>query len=87
MNTTSCIMESNELPGKTPLRQLREAAGLTRPQVRDRIGVSERMQADWENGTSIPSTEKMLSLAKLYGVSFKTIYKCFGFDVSDVPDD
>ena len=33
--------------------------GLTRPQVKQHIGVSERMQADWESGKSMPTVENV----------------------------
>ena len=81
-------MENNELVvGESKsLRQMREERRLTRPQVRDAIGVSERMQADWENGKSIPDSANMLALARFYGVGLKKIYEACGLDVSGIPD-
>lgn len=72
---------------KTPLRVLREEAGLTRPQVKQYIGVSERRQADWESGKAMPSCENAAAMARLYGVSLKTMFKFLGIDVSRIPDD
>ncbi|MEG3439898.1 helix-turn-helix transcriptional regulator [Pannus brasiliensis CCIBt3594] len=72
---------------KSPLRQLRERLGLTRPQVKQVIGVSERRQADWEDGSALPSMENAAQLARLYSVSLKTIYQAVGIDVSGIPDD
>lgn len=72
---------------KTLIRTLREQKGLTRPQVRDTIGVSERRQADWENGSAKPDLENLAALARFYGVSLKTILEGLGIDVSGIPDD
>lgn len=72
---------------KSPLRKLREGLGLTRPQVKQVINVSERRQADWEDGKAIPSMENAASLARLYKVSLKALYKAVGIDTSGIPDD
>ena len=72
---------------KSPLRQIRESLGLTRPQVKQFIGVSERTQADWESGKFAPSMENAASLARLYKVSLKTLYKAVGIDITGIPDD
>ncbi|MEG3863281.1 helix-turn-helix domain-containing protein [Microcoleus sp. herbarium12] len=72
---------------KSPLRLLRERAGLTRPQVKQHIGVSERMQADWESGKSMPTVENVAALANLYQVSLKTMFELLGLDVTKIPDD
>lgn len=72
---------------KLPLRILREQAQLTRPQVRQLIGVSERRQADWENGEAMPSAENLVALARLYKVSLKRLCTMMGIDVAGVPDD
>ena len=88
MKQTSCTVEEN-LPEKekSPLRLLREQAGLTRPQVKQHIGVSERMQADWESGKSMPTVENVAALANLYQVSLKTMFELLGLDVTKIPDD
>ncbi|HLP89250.1 MAG TPA: helix-turn-helix transcriptional regulator [Nostocaceae cyanobacterium] len=69
------------------MRQLREQAGSTRPQVRDTIRVSERRQADWETGQAMPNAENIAALCRLYKVPLKTMFKSLGVDVSDIPDD
>lgn len=81
------IEEENQKQDKSPLRLLREQAQLTRPQVKQFIGVSERRQADWEAGLAMPSAENIASLARLYQVSLKTMYGTIGIDVSGIPDD
>lgn len=88
MKQASCIMEENsQEKEKSPLRLLREQAGLTRPQVKQHIGVSERMQADWESGKSMPTVENVAALANLYQVSLKTMFELLGLDVTKIPDD
>ena len=88
MNLTSGRMSENSLNNsKSPLRLLREQAGLTRPQVKQLINVSERRQADWESGIAMPSIENVVALARLYKVSLKTICRSLDIDVTEVPDD
>ncbi|TAE14682.1 MULTISPECIES: helix-turn-helix domain-containing protein [unclassified Microcoleus] len=88
LKQASCIREENsQEKEKSPLRLLREQAGLTRPQVKQHIGVSERMQADWESGKSMPTVENVAALANLYQVSLKTMFELLGLDVTKIPDD
>ncbi|WP_083389661.1 helix-turn-helix transcriptional regulator [Trichormus sp. NMC-1] len=72
---------------KSPLRLLREEAGLTRPQVKDKIGVSERRQADWESGKAMPNAENVAALCRLYRVSLKTMFHSLGINTLGIPDD
>lgn len=51
------------------LTQARKAAGLTQADVAARLDVSRQAVSRWEGGQSKPSTEKLLALAKIYGVS------------------
>ncbi|MBR8840194.1 MAG: helix-turn-helix transcriptional regulator [Stigonema ocellatum SAG 48.90 = DSM 106950] len=81
-------MEENSINReKSPLRQLRENRSLTRPQVKQLIGVSERRQADWESGKAMPSIENIVAMARLYKVSLKTMCRSLDIDVTGVPDD
>ena len=82
-------MIEEDLPEKkkSPLRLLREKAGLTRPQVKEKIGISERRQADWESGKALPNAENILAMASLYQVSLKTMFELLGLDVTKIPDD
>ncbi len=81
------VEENYSSQDKSPLRLLREQAGLTRPQVKERIGVSERRQADWESGKALPSAENIASLCRLYKVSLKSMFSALGVDVEGIPDD
>lgn len=79
-------MEENEKEIH-PLRLLREERGLTRPQVKQLIGISERRQADWESGKALPSIENVLALSRLYSLPLKKMCEFLGLDVKDIPDD
>ncbi|MEH2371501.1 helix-turn-helix domain-containing protein [Nostoc sp.] len=81
------IEDNQQQQEKSPLRLLREESGLTRPQVKQKIGVSERRQADWESGKAMPSAENVVALCRLYKVSLKTMFKSLGIDISGIPDD
>ncbi len=81
------IEEDLQEKEKSPLRLLREQAGLTRPQVKEKIGISERRQADWELGKALPNAENILAMASLYQVSLKTMFEVLGLDVTKIPDD
>ena len=51
------------------LTQARKAAGLTQADIAARLSVSRQAVSRWESGQSKPSTEKILALGELYGVS------------------
>mgnify|MGYP004440614497 FL=1 len=51
------------------LTQARRAAGLTQADVAAKLNVSRQAVSRWESGQSKPSTEKLLALGELYGVS------------------
>ena len=51
------------------LTQTRKAAGLTQADVAAKMNVSRQAVSRWESGQSKPSTERLLALGELYGVS------------------
>lgn len=51
------------------LTQARKTAGLTQADVAAKLNVSRQAVSRWESGQSKPSTEKLLALGALYGVS------------------
>ena len=51
------------------LTQARKAAGLTQTDVAAKLDVSRQAVSRWESGQSKPSTERLLALGELYGVS------------------
>lgn len=51
------------------LTQARKAAELTQADVAAKLNVSRQAVSRWESGQSKPSTQKLLALGALYGVS------------------
>lgn len=51
------------------LTQARKTAGLTQADAAAKLNVSRQAVSRWESGQSKPSTEKLLALGGLYGVS------------------
>lgn len=51
------------------LTQARKAAGLTQADAAAKLNVSRQAVSSWESGQSKPSTEKLLALGGLYGIS------------------
>ena len=51
------------------LTQARKTAGLTQADIAARLNVSRQAVSRWESGQSKPSTERLLALGELYGVS------------------
>ena len=51
------------------LTQARKAVGLTQADVAAKMNVSRQAVSRWESGQSKPSTERLLALGELYGVS------------------
>jgi transcriptional regulator with XRE-family HTH domain len=51
------------------LKELREAAGLTQPQLAEKAGLSKAGIADIEQGRRVPSWDTVLALATALGVS------------------
>ncbi|MFQ8838852.1 MAG: helix-turn-helix domain-containing protein [Oscillospiraceae bacterium] len=51
------------------LTQARKAAGLTQADAAAKLNVSRQAVSRWERGQSKPSTEKLLALGGLYGIS------------------
>ena len=56
------------------IKELREAMGLTRVQLADRLGVTVVAVRKWETGLSMPSAEKLPILADLLGCSIDAVY-------------
>lgn len=51
------------------LTLLRKENGISQLELAEKLGVSRQAVSRWETGASIPSTEKLISLGKLYNVS------------------
>ena len=55
------------------LTELRKTAGLTQEQAALELYVSRENVSKWERGLNLPSTEMLLAISKLYGVSVTEI--------------
>ena len=66
------------------LTQARKAAGLTQADVAARLNVSRQAVSRWESGQSKPSTERLLALGELYGVSIDQLLNTGNVEVPDV---
>lgn len=69
------------------LKSLREAAGLTQPQLSQRMNCGIRIIGDWENKRRIPRFDNAVALARELNVSLKTLAQTIDIDVTDIPDD
>ena len=55
------------------LKEFRKMKNLSQQQVADMIGVNQRTYSSYENNQSEPNIEKLIKLAKLFGVSVDTL--------------
>ena len=69
------------------LKSLREATGLTQPQLSVRMKCGLRSISDWENGKSLPRFDRAILLANELGVSLKELAIAMNLDVSATKDD
>lgn len=51
------------------LVQLRKEKGLTQIELAEAVNVSRQAVSKWESGGALPSTENLIFLSKLYGVT------------------
>lgn len=56
------------------IKEHREAIGLTRIQVADRLGVTKVAVRKWEVGLAMPNADKLPALADLLGCSIDALY-------------
>ena len=54
---------------KEKLAVLREKQGLSQGEIAEKIIVSRQTVYKWERGTAVPSTENLILLGELYGIS------------------
>ena len=54
---------------KEKLAVLREKQGLSQGELAGKINVSRQIVYKWERGTAVPSTENLILLGELYGIS------------------
>lgn len=56
------------------LIKLRNLKAVTQEEVSDALGISNKTLSKWENGTSSPDADMIVSLADYYGVSIDGLY-------------
>ena len=69
------------------LTQARKTAGLTQADVAAKLNVSRQAVSRWESGQSKPSTEKLLALGDLYGISLDQLLNAAEPVVEAAPDE
>ena len=61
-------MTNGEILGKK-LYECRKKAGLSQEELAEKLNVSRQAVSKWECGESLPDTDNLISISKLYGVS------------------
>ena len=72
---------------QSELKTLREAAGLTQPELSRRMNCGIRIITDWENRRRVPKFDNAIALARELNVSLKELAKAMDLDTTDVPND
>lgn len=80
-------MKSNTETKKVTFKTLREATGLTQPELSVKMKFGLRTISNWENGHAVPRLDRAIALAREFGVSLKVLAEAMNLDVSGVPDD
>ena len=62
-------METKSMETKDILLQLRTKAGLSQDELAERMFVTRQAVSRWERGDTIPNTETLKRLSKLFDVS------------------
>ncbi len=78
---------TNNLKNRSNVKTLRKAAGLSQPELSQRINCGIRIISHWENGHKIPRLDNAIALARELNVSLKELCKAMNLDVSGIPDD
>ncbi len=81
------MIEPSESKEHETLKDLMKRAGLTEPQLSQKLGVSLRIINHWKMKRKIPRLDNALSLAKELNVPLKVLAKSLGLDVSGIPSD
>lgn len=89
-----CTVKSssnNNMETKEIIRSIREKNNLTQEQFAERIHVTRQAVSRWENGETLPDTEQLKTLSRVFGVSINTLLgspqtlycQCCGMPLSD----
>ena len=55
------------------IQELRLSQGLSQDALSERLSVTRQALSRWENGQSAPSIDTLITLSKIFGVSFEEI--------------
>lgn len=58
---------------KTAIMELRKKQGLTQEELAEKVFVTRQAVSRWENGETVPNTETLKLLSKVFDVSINTI--------------
>lgn len=58
-------------------KELLKKKGMTQEQLAKRLKVSQPTISGWINGSAVPKTRDLSSVAKTLGVSVEQLLKCF----------
>lgn len=58
------------------IKELRMSANLTQDEVSEALGVQRSTVAMWETGKSVPRTELLPKLARLFGCTVDNLFVC-----------
>ena len=50
------------------IQSLRKKAGMSQEDLAEKLGVSRQAVSKWEMGQSLPETEKLIALSKIFSV-------------------
>lgn len=53
------------------IKELRTSSGISQRELAKKLGISNRAVSKWENGISYPSTENLITLSEIFGVSIE----------------
>ncbi len=51
------------------LKMYRKQKGVSQEKIAELVGVSRQAVTKWESGQTVPSTENLMALASIYGIS------------------
>lgn len=67
------VIKMPEMKTKDILLKLRTEKGLSQDELAEKMYVTRQAVSRWENGETVPNTESLKLLSKLYGVSINTL--------------